>query len=69
MLAMSEFSKERVSAGKAKADQVQATGAQILATSCHNCLDQLGEINKHYKLGVKVMNLSELVAAALVWKR
>ena len=69
MLAMSEFSKERVSAGKAKADQVQATGAQILATSCHNCLDQLGEINKHYKLGVKVMYLSELVAAALVWKR
>jgi hypothetical protein len=40
-----------------------------VATSCHNCLDQLMEINKHYKLGVKVQNLSELVASAVVWPR
>jgi len=69
MLSMSEFAKERKAAGKAKADQVLATGAEILATSCHNCLDQLDEVRRHYKLKVKVQNLSELVANAIVWPR
>ncbi len=67
MLAMTEFSKSRITAGKIKADQIAATGAKICATTCHNCLDQLGELSRHYKLGVKVQNLSELVAAALVY--
>ena len=69
MLSMSEFAKERIAAGKVKADQIQATGAEIVATSCHNCLDQLDEVRRHYKLKVKVQNLSELVAAAIVWPR
>jgi Fe-S oxidoreductase len=67
MLSMTQFARERIAAGKAKADQIRATGAQIVATSCHNCLDQLAEINKHYKLGVKIQNLSELLANAIVW--
>jgi Fe-S oxidoreductase len=69
MLSMSEFAQGRIAVGKVKADQIRATGAKIVATSCHNCLDQLMEINKHYKLGVKVQNLSELVANAVVWPR
>lgn len=69
MLAMSEFARERIAAGKVKADQILATGAEIVATSCHNCLDQLDEIKRHYKLKVKIQNLSELVAAAIVWKK
>jgi Fe-S oxidoreductase len=69
MLSMTEFAKERIAAGKAKADQIKATGAEIVATSCHNCLDQLDEIKRHYKLKVKIQNLSELVAAAVVWPR
>jgi len=69
MLSMSEFAKERIAAGQVKADQILATGAEIVATSCHNCLDQLDEIRRHYKLPVKVLNLSELVAAAIVWEK
>lgn len=69
MLSMSDFAKERIAAGKAKADQIQATGAKIVATSCHNCLDQLDEIKRHYKLDVKIQNLSELVAEAIVWTK
>ena len=69
MLSMTEFAAERKAAGKAKADQVLATGAEILATSCHNCLDQLDEVKRHYKLKVKVQNLSELVANAIVWEK
>ncbi len=67
MLSMTEFAAERKAAGKAKADQILATGAEIVATSCHNCLDQLDEIKRHYKLKVKVQNLSELVANAIIW--
>jgi Fe-S oxidoreductase len=69
MLAMSEFAKDRIAAGKVKADQIAATGAEILATSCHNCLDQLDEIKRHCKLKIKIQNLSELVADAIVWPR
>lgn len=67
MLSMTEFAKERIAAGKVKADQIAATGAEIVATSCHNCLDQLDEIKRHYKLKVKIQNLSELVADAIIW--
>jgi Fe-S oxidoreductase len=69
MLSMTEFAKERIAAGKVKADQILATGAEIVATSCHNCLDQLDEIKRHYKLKVKIQNLSELVAAAIIWEK
>lgn len=69
MLSMSEFAKDRIAAGKAKADQILATGAEIVATSCHNCLDQLDEIRRHYKLKAKIQNLSELVASAIVWPK
>ncbi len=67
MLSMTEFASERKAAGKAKADQILATGAEIVATSCHNCLDQLDEVKRHYKLKVKIQNLSELVANAIIW--
>ena len=67
MLSMTEFASERKAAGKAKADQILATGAEIVATSCHNCLDQLDEIKRFYKLKVKIQNLSELVANAVIW--
>jgi Fe-S oxidoreductase len=67
MLSMTEFSKDRIAAGQVKADQIAATGAEIVVTSCHNCLDQLDEIKRHYKLPVKIKNLSELVADAIVW--
>jgi len=66
MLSMTEFTPQRLEAGGVKAEQIQATGAKVLVTSCHNCLDQLAELNRHYKLGVEVKNLCELVADAIV---
>ena len=51
---------------KVKVDQVNATGAKILATACENCHAQLGNLNDHYKMGVEVQFLSSLVADALV---
>ena len=66
LLSATEYAKTRLAKGEPKAEQVRATGATILATACHNCLDQLADINKHYQLKVKIKNLCELVADALV---
>jgi Fe-S oxidoreductase/sulfur relay (sulfurtransferase) DsrC/TusE family protein len=68
-LTMTEYRNWRLEAAKVKAEQIKATGAKVVATSCHNCIDQLSEINRHYKLGVKVVNTCELVANAIVLPR
>jgi Fe-S oxidoreductase len=65
-LAMSEFSKRRIAAGKIKADEIRATGANVVLQSCHNCTDQLKEIVDHYHIEAKVMNLAELLSPALI---
>jgi Fe-S oxidoreductase len=65
MLSMSEYGDRRIASGAVKAEQIRATGAKIVATPCHNCADQLLEINKHYKLGVEIKAVVELVYDAL----
>jgi Fe-S oxidoreductase len=65
-LAMTRFSQRRLKAGQIKADQIIKTSAKIVATPCHNCIDQLIELNKHYKLGVEVKTICEIVANALI---
>lgn len=67
-LAMPEFTPRRIAAGKIKADEIRATGANVCLQSCHNCTDQLKEIIEHYHIDAKVMNLAELVAPALILK-
>ncbi|MCP4229609.1 MAG: (Fe-S)-binding protein [bacterium] len=65
MLSMSEYGDRRVRSGVVKAEQIKATGAKIVATPCHNCADQLLEINKKYSLGVEILAVCELVYNAL----
>lgn len=65
-LAMTRFTKRRLEAGRIKADQIKATGAEVVATPCHNCIDQLMELNKHYELNIAIKTVSEIVADALV---
>lgn len=66
LLAISEYGERRVASGARKADQIRATGAKVIASPCHNCADQLLEINKHYRLGAEVLSVVELVYQALV---
>jgi Fe-S oxidoreductase len=68
-LAMTRYAKRRLEAGKIKADQIRKTGAKIVVAPCHNCIDQLSELNREYKLGVEVKTVSETVADALVIER
>ncbi len=65
-LAMSEYNDRRIKIGKLKADQIRNTGAGIVATPCHNCVDQLIQLNVTFKLGVQIKTLAEIVADALI---
>ena len=64
-MSMSEYTPRRLVSAKVKADQLKATNAEIVVTSCHNCVDGLSDLIKHYKLGMKVKQLVDLVAEAL----
>ncbi len=65
-MSMSEYTPRRLKSGKVKAEQLAATGAKIVVTSCHNCVDGLQDVIRHYKLDMKVTQLVNLVADALV---
>ncbi len=65
-MSMSEYTPRRLVSAKVKADQIAATGAKIVVTSCHNCVDGLTDLIKHYKLDCKVAQLVDLVGDALV---
>jgi len=65
-LAMGEYNERRLKTGKLKADQIKATGAQVVITPCHNCVDQLSQLNATYKLGVQIKTVAEIVADAIL---
>lgn len=65
-LSMAEYKPLRIEVAKIKAEQLKATGAAIVCTSCHNCVDGLTDVIRAYKLGMEVKQVAELVADALV---
>lgn len=58
--------KRSLQAGRMKAEQIRATGAALVAAPCHNCIDQIDDLNKEYDLKIKMTTLVELVAESLV---
>jgi len=52
-------------AGKSKAEQIHASGAQIVATPCANCKKQLRELMDYYKLPVQIVGVHDLVLRAI----
>ena len=65
-LSMSEYGDRRMKIAEMKADQIRRTGATTVVAPCHNCVDQLIQINNKFKLGVNIKTLAEVVADALV---
>ncbi len=55
----------RVEGNRIKAEQLEATGAKILLTPCHNCHSGLEDVVHAYKLGMQVKFLSEVLIAAM----
>lgn len=66
LLQDSTSTKKRMISGKAKADQMRASGVKNLATACLSCHRQLTELSKHYKLGIKVDTVAALAEEALI---
>lgn len=52
-------------AGKTKAEQICATGAQIVATPCANCKEQLRELMDYYEMPVQVVGVHDLLLRAI----
>ncbi|HPD64234.1 MAG TPA: (Fe-S)-binding protein [Bacteroidia bacterium] len=65
-LSMSEYNERRMKIGGLKANQIRETGAKVVVTPCHNCVDQLLQINGFYKLNVQIKTMAEIVADALI---
>jgi Fe-S oxidoreductase len=61
-----EFKARRMASGRVKAEQIKATGAKIVITPCHNCFDQVNDLNKEYKLGVKVLSFKEILTEIMI---
>jgi Fe-S oxidoreductase len=56
-------------AGKAKVEQIEATGAKIVVAPCANCKKQLRELVEYHKLNVAVAGVHDLVGKALVLEK
>jgi len=65
LVALAEYAELRIKAGKPKADQIQATGARVVVAACENCRLQIGDLNEHYNLQVKITALTDLVVRAM----
>jgi Fe-S oxidoreductase len=64
-LSMAEYRPFRLEVARLKADQLRATGAKLVCTMCHNCVDGLADVIKHYGLEMRVVQVLELVDRAL----
>ena len=51
--------------GKVKAEQIRATGADIVVAPCANCKKQLRELVDHHKLNVTIKGLHDLLYEAV----
>jgi len=60
-----DMGQKRLDFGRAKRDQIVASGAQIVSTSCQMCLAQLSDLQAHYQLPVKTKSVIELVVESL----
>lgn len=52
-------------AGKAKAEQIRQTGAEICVTPCANCKNRLKELIEYYKVSCTVLGLHDLILKAI----
>ena len=66
LLSMAEYKPLRMEVAQLKAEQLLATGAKLVCTICHNCVDGLNDVIKHYQLDMRVVQIIELVANALI---
>jgi Fe-S oxidoreductase len=65
LVALAEYTERRIAAGKPKADQIKSTGAGMVVAACENCRLQIGDLNEHYNLNIRITALTDLVVRAM----
>src|SRR5574342_1401414 len=65
LVALAEYAERRIAAGKAKAAEVKKTVARVVVAACENCRLQIGDLNEHYGLNVRITALTDLVVRAM----
>jgi Fe-S oxidoreductase len=65
LVALAEYADRRITAGKPKAEQIKKTGARVVVAACENCRLQIGDLNEHYNLNVRITALTDLVVRAM----
>ena len=63
--ASGEYGATRLRSGRAKVEQIKATGARLVVTNCFNCNTQIKELNRKHDLGIEVKNITEVLADSL----
>ena len=66
LVAVLEWQDTRMKAGRPKAEQIRATGAEVVVAACDNCRHQLGELSDYYDLKIQVRGVAEMVCNAIV---
>ena len=59
------WKKIRMLGNRVKAEQLSATGAQVVCTPCHNCHSGIEDIIKFYELGMHVKFISEILVEVM----
>ncbi len=59
------WKKIRMWGNRVKAEQLAATGAEVVCTPCHNCHSGIEDIIGHYKLGMHVKFISEILVEVM----
>lgn len=62
----SDYKPQRMASGRIKAEQIRATGAKIVIAPCHNCFDQVKDLNEEYGLDVKVVSFKEIICKLMI---
>lgn len=65
LVALAEYAERRIAAGKPKAEQIKSTGARVVVAACENCRLQIGDLNEHYNLNVRITAITDLVVRAM----
>jgi Fe-S oxidoreductase len=61
-----EYKEKRMQSGKVKAGQIRATGAKIVIAPCHNCFDQIRDLNAAYTLEIRLTTFKEILYDAMI---
>lgn len=60
-----DMGKKRLEHARMKHDQIMSTGANIVATSCQNCLSQLTDLQTRYNMPLEVKSVIELLVESM----